>query len=127
MEKVRLDKWLWAARFFRTRAKAKEAIEGGKVNIRGSKGKPAKEVQLEDQLTIRQGWDEKTVIVKGLSDQRRRASEAQLLYEETPESVARRTLEAERRKAAGLQISSPGRPDKKKRRQIHQFREKNLR
>lgn len=126
MEKVRLDKWLWAARFFKTRARAKEAIEGGKVRIRGGKGKPAKEVQVEDELIIRQGWDEKTVIVKGLSDQRRGAPEAGLLYEETPESIAARELEAERRKAAGNQVFSPGRPDKKKRRQIHQFREKNL-
>lgn len=127
MDKVRLDKWLWAARFFKTRAKAKEAIEGGKVHVRGSRGKPATELQPGDELKIRQGPDEKVVIVKALSDQRRGAPEAQTLYEETAESVARRTLEAERRKQAGLHIVAEGRPTKKDRRQIHRFREKNLR
>lgn len=126
MEKVRLDKWLWAARFFRTRARAKEAIEGGKVHVQGSRGKPSRELQVGEELKIRQGWDEKTVIVKALSDQRRGAPEAQQLYEETPESLEKRMLEAEQRKAAGSQVYSPRRPGKKDRRQIHRFRERNL-
>lgn len=126
MEKVRLDKWLWAARFFRTRARAKEAIEGGKVHVQGSRGKPSRELQVGEELKIRQGWDEKTVIVKALSDQRRGAPEARQLYEETPESLEKRMLEAEQRKAAGNQVYSPRRPGKKDRRQIHRFRERNL-
>jgi len=125
--RVRLDKWLWAARFFKTRARAKEAIDGGKVHVHGARSKPSKELQVGDKLKIRQGWDEKTIIVKALSEQRRGAAEAQTLYEETAESAERRRLEAERRKAAGGQIISDGRPGKKDRRLIHRFREKNLR
>ena len=68
--KVRLDKWLWAARFYKTRAKAKEAIDGGKVHIDGTKGKASKELQVGIEIRLRQGWDEKTVIVRALSDQR---------------------------------------------------------
>ena len=73
MEKVRIDKWLWAARFFRTRALAKKAIEGGKVRIGGQRTKPSKEVKVGEVLIIRQGWDEKEVVVDNLSDQRRGA------------------------------------------------------
>ncbi len=122
MEKVRLDKWLWAARFFRTRAKAKEAIEGGKVHIGGARGKPARELQVGEELRIRQGWDEKTVIVRALSDQRRGAPEAQQLYEETAESVERREREAALRQSAGSRILTEGRPTKRDRRQINEFK-----
>lgn len=127
MDRVRLDKWLWAARFFRTRAKAKEAIDGGKVHVGGARGKPARELQVGDELRIRQGWDEKVVVVKALSDQRRGAPEAQTLYEETPESVERREREAMQRRLAGSRLTTRGRPSKKDRRLIHEFREKNLR
>lgn len=127
MDKVRLDKWLWAARFFRTRARAKEAIDGGKVHLDGVRGKPGRELQVGDELRIRQGWDEKVVIVKALSDQRRGAPEAQMLYEETPESVERREREAMQRRLAGDRVVTSGRPSKKDRRLIHEFREKNLR
>jgi ribosome-associated heat shock protein Hsp15 len=126
MSKVRLDKWLWAARFFKTRAKAKQAIDGGKVHIGGVRGKSSKELQLGDVIVIRQGWDEKTVVVTGLSMQRRGAVEAGLLYKESEDSIIRREESAARRKAlAGSQVVSDNRPSKKQRRQIHQFRDQN--
>ncbi|MEX0943388.1 MAG: S4 domain-containing protein [Pseudomonadales bacterium] len=126
VERVRLDKWLWAARFFRTRARAKEAIDGGKVHLGGARAKASRELQRGDELKIRQGWDEKIVVVKALSDQRRGATEAQALYQETSESVARREKEAVQRKLAGAHIAPAGRPDKRDRRQIHDFQKKNL-
>ncbi len=125
MSKVRLDKWLWAARFYRTRAKAKEAIDGGKVHMDGTRAKPSKELKVGDIVELRQGWDERVVLVKALSEQRRGAPEAALLYEETPESIEKRLRIAEQRKAAGGQIVSSGRPSKKDRRQIHRFRDQN--
>ena len=124
-DKARLDKWLWAARFFKTRALAKAAIEGGKVHCRGERCKPAKEPKLGDELTIRCGFDERTVIVRALSMVRRGASEAQLLYEETADSIARREQAAALRKAGALGVQSEGRPTKKQRRQIHQLRDGN--
>jgi ribosome-associated heat shock protein Hsp15 len=124
--KVRIDKWLWAARFFKTRAKCKIAIDGGKVYVAGVRAKPSKEIQIEDQLIIRQGWDEKTVTVTGLSEQRRGADEAQALYKETAESIERRLRIIEQRRAAGGFVTSDGRPTKKNRRLIHKFKEKNI-
>ena len=122
IQKVRLDKWLWAARFFKTRAKAKEAIEGGKVHIDGVRGKPGKDIQAGDQLEIRQGFDEKSVIILGVSAQRRGAPEAQLLYAETEESLRRRETETEQRRILrGPGVHSDHRPNKKERRQIHRF------
>lgn len=79
---VRLDKWLWAARFYKTRALAREMIEGGKVHYNGQRSKPSKIVELNATLTLRQGNDERTVIVKAITEQRRPASEAVALYEE---------------------------------------------
>ena len=122
---TRIDKWLWAARFFRTRAKAKEAIDGGKVHINGNRTKPSKEVAVGDLLYITQGWDEKVVVVKELSDNRRSAQIAQGLYEETEQSIEKRQLIAEQRKAAGNHVRSEGRPSKKGRRLIHQFKNRN--
>lgn len=122
--KVRLDKWLWAARFFKTRALAKNAIEGGKVHYDGQRCKVSKTVDLGAKLEIRQGFDEKTVVVVAISDQRRGAPEAQLLYEETPESIKLRMDEAERRRK--FKAANPlfdHKPNKKERRQIHKFRE----
>ena len=122
--KLRLDKWLWAARFFKTRSLAKAAIEGGKVHLGGQRVKVSREISVGDTLQIRQGWDEKVVEVKALSDQRRGAPEAQQLYQETPESIARRESAAAARKAAGGMIERPAkRPTKKERRQIHRFRD----
>lgn len=120
---VRLDKWLWAARFFKTRALAKKAIEGGKVHYEGARGKPSKIMELEATLKIRQGWSEKTVVVTGLSEQRRGATEASLLYRETEESITKRELEVEQRKLQRDMIASPQqRPSKKQRRQIVRFK-----
>ena len=99
--KVRIDKWLWAARFFKTRTLAKTAIEGGKVQLEGQRIKVSREISPGDRLRIRQGWDEREVVVKATSEQRRSAPIAQTLYEETEQSVSRRTRAAEARKAAG--------------------------
>ncbi|WP_372778890.1 ribosome-associated heat shock protein Hsp15 [Litorivivens sp.] len=123
--KVRLDKWLWAARFFKTRSLAKQAIDGGKVHYNGERCKVSKEVELGATLTIRQGWDAKTVEVQALSDQRRGAPEAQLLYRETEDSIKQREARAAQRKAfgPGADLVSRERPNKKQRRQIHRFKQ----
>ena len=125
-EKLRLDKWLWAARFFKTRSLAKAAIEGGKVHWAGQRVKVSREICVGDTLHIKQGWDTREILVRKLSAQRRGASEAQALYEETSESIAKREEHAAARKAAGGMIERPaGRPTKKQRRQIHQFKDGN--
>lgn len=122
--KLRLDKWLWAARFFKTRSLAKAAIEGGKVHLDGHRVKVSKEISVGDTIQIRQGGDEKIVLVTGLSNQRRGAPEAQQLYQETQASMERREADAAARKAAGGMIDRPAqRPSKKQRRQIHRFKE----
>ena len=123
-DKLRLDKWLWAARFFKTRSLAKAAVEGGKVQLAGQRVKVSREISAGDILQIRQGWDERVVVVKALSEQRRGAPEAQLLYEETAQSIAKREEAAAARKAAGGMIDRPAqRPDKRQRRQIHRFKD----
>ena len=122
---TRIDKWLWAARFYRTRGKAKEAIDGGKVHINGTRAKPSKDLNIGDMLELTQGWDEKTVMVKALSDVRRSAQIAQELYAETVASLAKRERIAEQRKATENQVRSKGRPSKKNRRLIHQFKNRN--
>ncbi len=125
--KVRLDKWLWAARFFKTRSLAKQAIEGGKIHCDGQRVKPSKEISVGITLTIRQDLDEKIILVLALSEQRRGAPEAALLYSETEASVAEREKRSAERKA-GLAsfIVSDHRPNKKERRQIHQFQRVNF-
>ncbi len=120
--KVRLDKWLWAARFFKTRALAKAAIEGGKVHSKGERCKPSKEPRVGEAFVIRAGFDERTVVVKALSGVRRGAPEAQLLYEETADSVARREQAAAMRKAGSLGVETDGKPSKKQRRALQRFR-----
>ena len=122
-DKVRLDKWLWAARFYKTRALAKEAIEGGKVHCRGERCKPSKEPKVGDELVIRAGYDVRTVVIEQLSAVRRGAPQAQLLYRETAESLHAREQAAALRKAGALGIETDGRPNKKQRRQIHRFKE----
>jgi len=117
--KVRLDKWLWAARFFKTRSLATDAIEGGKVHVENQRVKPSRIVQLNQKITIQIGLVEKTIIVRGISTQRRPFSEASQLYEETPESISKREELKEQRQFEP-QMSS-GRPTKKDRRLIHQF------
>lgn len=124
MDRLRLDKWLWAARFFKTRSLAKTAIEGGKVHMDGQRVKVSREVSVGDQLRIRQGWDERDVIVLSLSDQRRGAPEAQQLYRETEESVERRQRSLQARKLAGGMTERPqGRPDKRERRQLQRIKD----
>ncbi len=124
IEKVRIDKWLWAARFFKTRALAKQAIEGGKVHCEGARVKPSKDLEIGMVLRLRQGFDDKTVIVRALSDQRRGAPEAQLLYEETTESIKQRKLLIEQRHAQPRHWPSATRPNKKQRRLITQLKQR---
>lgn len=122
-ENVRIDKWLWAARFYKTRSIAKQAVDGGKVQYNGQRVKTSKNVELGAQLTIRCGWDDKVVIVDALSDKRRGAPEAQKLYTETEQSVAEREKKALERKAMGSTVlTTAGKPNKKQRRQIHRFK-----
>ena len=121
-EKIRIDKWLWAARFFKTRTLAKTAIESGKVQLAGERVKVSREVAPGDVLRIRQGWDEREVIVKGTSEQRRSAPIAQTLYEETSDSVARRERAAEARKAAGAMARPTQRPGKHERKALERLR-----
>lgn len=126
MDKVRLDKWLWAARFFKTRTLAKTAIDRGKISVDGQRAKPSREITINTQLNIRNGWDEKTVSVTTLSDQRRGATEAATLYTETSESIATREQNAAQRRAARNAYGPPPqRPNKKQRRQIHRFKQDN--
>ena len=125
-ERVRLDKWLWAARFFRTRNLAKQAIEGGKVWYDGARTRVSKEVHTGAQLRIRQGFDEKTVIVRALATERRGAPEAALLYQETTASIEARSVASEQRRLERTGVSAPPqRPGKRERRLIQRFRERN--
>jgi len=120
--KVRIDKWLWAARFFKTRSLAKSAIEGGKVQLAGQKVKVSREVAPGDILRIRQGWDEREVTVIATSEQRRAAPIAQTLYQETEASVERRTRAAGARKAAGTLARPSQRPGKHERKALERLR-----
>ena len=119
---IRLDKWLWAARFFKTRALAAEAITGGKVHLNDSRVKPAKVIHIDDELKIRRGSYEWIVIVRGLKEKRGPASQAQLLFEETEKSKQDREVLAVQLHALGTHRSSlKGRPSKKARREITRF------
>lgn len=116
---VRLDVWLWAARFHRTRSLAKQAIEGGKVDVNGHRGKPAKAVAVGDRITLNRGEERIEVQVVGLSDQRGSAPVAQGLYVETDASAAARAIEREsRRLTMAGHARPPTRPDKRARRQL---------
>ncbi|EKF9301577.1 TPA: ribosome-associated heat shock protein Hsp15 [Vibrio cholerae] len=117
-EEVRLDKWLWAARFYKTRSLARNMVEGGKVHYNGQRAKPSKSVEIGAQITLRQGHDEKTVIIEKISDQRRGAPEAQQLYRETAESITKRERNAMMHQ---LNPSPDRRPDKKQRRDLLKF------
>ena len=121
---MRVDKWLWAARFFKTRSIAKDAIEGGKVHHNGERVKVSKEIRVGMELTIQQGLERKTVLIKALSAVRGGAPQAQQLYEETPTSIARRELIASQRKLQNL-ARPDHRPNKKDRRQIQRFQQDN--
>ena len=121
---VRLDKWLWAARFYKTRSIAKAMIEGGKVHYNGQRAKVSKAVEIGATLKLRQGNEEKEIVVTALSDQRRGASETQLLYQETEKSVKQREAIAFVRKANALSMPHPDRrPNKKERRELVKFKE----
>jgi len=121
-KKVRLDKWLWAARFYKTRALAGEAVTGGKVHLSGQRVKPSRSVKIGDCFEVHRGYERYQVIVTGLSERRGSASAAQTLYRETEASIEKRGSEAEKRKLAMMQRPhSESRPDKKQRRQIRQF------
>ena len=121
-EKVRIDKWLWAARFFKTRSTASQAVSGGHVHVNGSRVKPARIVQVGDTLQIRRGLVEFEVLVLELSGRRGPAIKAQTLYEETGKSVARREQEAlERRLQRPADTAPVRRPDKRERRKIRKF------
>ncbi len=127
LDKVRIDKWLWAARFYKTRSLAKQAIEGGKVHLDGQRIKASKDVTVGMLLTIRRGFEEMQVKVLALSEQRRGAPEAALLYSETEASEQQRRLNTEQRKLAQAIHPSPeGKPNKKQRRQIHRFKQGNM-
>ena len=120
MEKVRIDKWLWAARFYKTRTLATEDIHKGRVQVNGQEAKPAREVRIGDNVVLRQPGVIRTLLVKSLSDKRGPAPVAQLLYEETPESLRLRAEAAEQRRMGtepGLSLKD-GRPNKHDRQAI---------
>ena len=118
-DKVRIDKWLWAARFYKTRALATAAVNGGKVHLDGQRIKASRTVRLQDVYEILRGFERIQVVVESLSERRGSASVAQLLYRETQQSVLRREKEAEQRKLSRLQYPvMDHRPTKKERRKI---------
>jgi len=122
--KIRLDKWLWAARFFKTRALSAQAVTGGKVHLRGNRIKPSRRVKIDDCYEIRRGLECFEVIVTDLSERRASAAIAVGLYRETESSIDKREIDTEKRKLAAMQRPRSGsRPDKKQRRKIRQFRE----
>lgn len=121
-DKTRLDKWLWAARFFKTRALASTAVSGGKVHLNGQRVKPSRPVKLQDCFQIHRGNERFEIIVTDLSSRRGPASTAQALYEETEASRIQRQNDAEKRQLAALQRPvSDVKPNKQERRKIRQF------
>ena len=125
MDSLRIDKWLWAARFFKTRSLAAEGVEGGKVHLNGARVKPAHVVRIGDELNIRRGPYETIVTVLGLSERRGPAEKAQALYDETEASkAARAALAAQLRLERGPSFESEGRPSKKERRDLRDFKRK---
>ncbi len=123
-DRVRLDRWLWAARFFKTRALATEAAGGGKVHCAGQRVKPARPVKIGDCFEVQRGFECFEILVTGLSSRRGSASDAQQLYRETEASVKRREQEREQRRLAAMaRPRTEGRPSKQQRRQIHRFKD----
>ena len=121
-DKARIDKWLWAARFFKTRSLARDAIKGGKVQLNGTRVKPGRTLGIDDHLTIRRGDDEYVIIVKDLGDRRVSAALAVEKYEEDADGRARREALAEQRKAEHqAKAERQRRPDKRQRREIVRF------
>jgi len=122
IERVRIDKWLWAARFFKTRSMASQAVSGGKVHLNGSRVKPARTVVVGDMVLITRGRVEFHVRVQGLSEKRGSAVQARELYEETADSIAKREDERNMRRALNLSHNPPStKPNKRDRRKIKSF------
>ena len=120
---MRLDRWLWAARLYRTRTLAAEAVTGGRVHVGGDRAKPSRDVRVGDELEVVTGPVRRTVVVRGLAERRGPAKQAALLYEETAESVAEREhLAAQARAAAQQVVRGEGRPTKRDRRRLEQAR-----
>ena len=119
---LRIDKWLWAARFFKTRRLASDAISGGKVHINGQRTKPSKDIKINDQLQINKNGYQWDIVVEGLNAQRRPASEATLLFKESEESIRRRQALLALNKDTYASTPRAERPNKKQRRQIHRFK-----
>ncbi|THB63938.1 MAG: RNA-binding protein [Gammaproteobacteria bacterium] len=123
MEKVRLDKWLWAARFFKTRKLATDAIKGGKIRLNGARPKPSKDVEIGFEVVISYGAFDKAIVVKNLSDKRGPAKVAITLYEETAESIAKRESQQEiMRIDNATRPKSDGKPNKRERRKLSDFK-----
>ena len=125
---IRLDKWLWAARFYKTRSLATGAIKGGKVHLNGHRVKPSHHIELDHRVRIKKESIEQTIIIKALSDKRGPASIAQTLYEETQQSIEQREKLTRERKAiyAGMPQHALRRPSKKDRRKIIRFKQEQL-
>jgi len=122
---VRLDKWLWAARFFKTRSVAREAVAGGKVHLNGNRAKPGRSLNIGDELRIQRAEDEYTITIVDLTARRGPATVARTLYAESEESRTQREKLAEERKLNRIQnTSNEGRPDKRQRRRLIRFRNK---
>lgn len=124
LQKLRLDKWLWAARFFKTRGLATDEINGGKVHVNGERSKPSRAVKVGDRLKITKGIYSWEVVIEGLNDKRRTASEAQALYSELEESKVARKLLSDERRLHVMAPSPPKRPDKRDRRRLKAVRER---
>jgi ribosome-associated heat shock protein Hsp15 len=123
MDSVRIDKWLWAARFFKTRSAATEAVAGGRVHVEDERVKPAKEVRVGDRLVVTVAGDRRTVVVRGLAEKRGPAAAAAELYDETAESIElRQQRAAERRLARPLGADLGARPTKQDRRRLEALR-----
>jgi ribosome-associated heat shock protein Hsp15 len=119
---VRLDKWLWAARLYKTRSLATVAINGGRVHVNGARVKPSRDARIGDVVSLTRGEDPMELTVRALSDKRGRATEAQSLYEETPGSIEERATRSTLRKSRALTNPAPEkRPDKRSRRNIIRF------
>jgi ribosome-associated heat shock protein Hsp15 len=125
MEKVRIDKWLWAARFYKTRSLATEEIDKGRVRINDLEVKPAKEVKVGDTVALRQGPATRMLVVRSISDKRGGAPQAQLMYEETEASLRLREQLAEQRRLEPASSQEHGRPTKRDRRDIDKVNSKN--
>ena len=125
VDKVRLDRWLWAARFFKTRAQAKSAVEAGHVQLNGNRAKSAKDIGPGDELDIRRGWTTRTVIVTATANQRGNATVAATLFQETADSIERREAEVARRRMerAGLKIPDT-KPNKRDRRALQRLQQR---